>query len=230
MGKRISPHRSIHDDAFTLVELLVVITIIVILAAMLFPAVQSMRAKGMRTKTEEILKKVDSAIRLYSNDMGHYPYVRGAWLDGDQTNAWAIHENNCRLLKDSVGTTANTMRYLARGDLAVTDTQEFYIDSWGKSLVYVYVYPTASYATLTPGGYVIDRSKLSANNNYGRPYAGAIGSGKNDAPTPKQGYLFEFELWSAGQDKCFTNLRGRACTITGHSGCERDNVTVTPWE
>ncbi|MCX7933674.1 MAG: type II secretion system GspH family protein, partial [Planctomycetota bacterium] len=56
---------------FTMVELLVVITIIVILAAILFPAVQSMRTKGMRTKTEEILKKVESAIKLYSNDMGH---------------------------------------------------------------------------------------------------------------------------------------------------------------
>src|SRR3989339_150089 len=148
--------------AFTLVEMLIVIIIVVILAALLFPAAMAMRNRAAKAKTQAVLKKVEAAIRQYSNDQGAYPFMGGradgsqtrtlydAWLDGDQlpTNqAWTRPQENARLLYDLLNNI-----YLKAGDVASTmsdsgtvyvGTQNpgaFYVDSWGKPLIYIYVH------------------------------------------------------------------------------------------
>ena len=55
-------------EGFTLVELLVVITIIIILAAILFPVFARARAKAMQTKCINNLKQMGQAIAMYEDD------------------------------------------------------------------------------------------------------------------------------------------------------------------
>src|SRR6185295_2236128 len=56
------------SQAFTLVELLVVLGIIVVLDALLFPTLASARAKGKRTVCISNLKQVNLAVRMYAED------------------------------------------------------------------------------------------------------------------------------------------------------------------
>lgn len=65
--------------AFTLVEVLVVLGIIALLAALLIPAVNGMRAKGRTAKSVSQLGQIYSAIcqHVVDND-GNFPYAFGA--------------------------------------------------------------------------------------------------------------------------------------------------------
>ena len=59
--------------AFTLVELLVVIAVIAILAAMIIPIAGSIRAKSTISRAQAELKKLETEIEAYQHKRGIYP-------------------------------------------------------------------------------------------------------------------------------------------------------------
>ena len=77
--KRIRNIRS-----FTLIELLIVISIIAILAAMLLPALNSARKKAQSASCLSKHKQIGIGILMYVNDYEYYPIasnasIRGKW-------------------------------------------------------------------------------------------------------------------------------------------------------
>jgi prepilin-type N-terminal cleavage/methylation domain-containing protein len=63
--------------AFTLVELLVVITIIVVLAGIIFPVALSMAGKGAETKCMMQLKELSRGLMIYKSENKKYPPYSG---------------------------------------------------------------------------------------------------------------------------------------------------------
>jgi len=66
--------------AFTLVELLVVISVISMLSSVIIVNVQSARAKSRDAVREQQLRQIDNATQMYIQDKGHAPYL-GAKLE-----------------------------------------------------------------------------------------------------------------------------------------------------
>lgn len=67
--------REFTRSAFTLVEILVVVGIIAILAAILFPAFSIARAKARSASCQSNLKQIGAAMAMYIGDHERYPYA-----------------------------------------------------------------------------------------------------------------------------------------------------------
>jgi prepilin-type N-terminal cleavage/methylation domain-containing protein len=63
-----------HRHGFTVIELLAVITIISILSGMVMSMMSTAQRTAKRTSTQSVMRKVDTAIRLFKSDFRVYPY------------------------------------------------------------------------------------------------------------------------------------------------------------
>ena len=95
--------RNRHNDiAFTVIELLEVIAIIGILAAMLMPALSVAKASARRTNCLGNLRQISLGVHLYAADNGdRFPAVRNVTADSLNTNDCGVFYK--RLMKSYVG-------------------------------------------------------------------------------------------------------------------------------
>lgn len=87
---------------FTLVELLIVMAIILLLTAILFPAVTGAKKSALIAKTQSDIKMLHSAINAFKNEYDRYP------LHGTEHSARAdIEYDNEKLMKTLLGNDEN---------------------------------------------------------------------------------------------------------------------------
>jgi prepilin-type N-terminal cleavage/methylation domain-containing protein len=79
LGNRPSPHCIFGRRAFTLVEMLVVISIIAVLAALLLPAIQMAREAARKAQCSNNLKNLALAMQQFDQAKGQYPASRTFW-------------------------------------------------------------------------------------------------------------------------------------------------------
>lgn len=88
-------------NGFTLVELLVVITVIAILAALLLPVLSRAKAKAQRTTCSDNLRQINLGIRLYSDDSNDASPSPGS--AASPTNFETLYSGYKQMIKNYVG-------------------------------------------------------------------------------------------------------------------------------
>src|SRR3954447_21606630 len=72
-------------NGFTLLELLVVIAIIVVLAGLLFPAVQSVLERAKKVQAKNDLTQIVTAVNAFYTEYGRYPLPSSVTADSSAT-------------------------------------------------------------------------------------------------------------------------------------------------
>jgi prepilin-type N-terminal cleavage/methylation domain-containing protein len=71
-------------SGFTLIELIVVITIIIILAGLLFPAFRGVQDQAKRTQAKNDLTQIVTAVNAFYTEYGKYPLVTADTIYGPE--------------------------------------------------------------------------------------------------------------------------------------------------
>lgn len=68
------------QKGFTLIELMVVMSIIALLSSIIFASIKTVRENALITKTVSEMKSLQNAVELYKNNFGYYPDERNGDL------------------------------------------------------------------------------------------------------------------------------------------------------
>ncbi|MFW6154099.1 MAG: type II secretion system protein [Planctomycetota bacterium] len=104
--------------AFTLIELMIVIALMGVLAALVISVGSAVRAKAAETSTRAVLKAVQGAIETYTNTFGAPPDDEvnwrrdDGWLDDDQARKMAAAKANAYWLREQLGRHAEARKQL----------------------------------------------------------------------------------------------------------------------
>jgi prepilin-type N-terminal cleavage/methylation domain-containing protein len=89
-------------EGFTLVEMLVVIAVIAILAALLLPTISTAKRKAQRIACTSNLRQINLGVRMYSDD-SHDASPSPVWGGLAATNAPSLYSGYKALMKNYVG-------------------------------------------------------------------------------------------------------------------------------
>jgi prepilin-type N-terminal cleavage/methylation domain-containing protein/prepilin-type processing-associated H-X9-DG protein len=93
----MSPKHSAPKRAFTLIELLAVIAVIGILAAILIPAIGSVRKSAAATKTASNLRQIGAGVQMYANEHNFmFPNEDGRLVFSSKTFPQLGYQTNWR--------------------------------------------------------------------------------------------------------------------------------------
>ncbi|WP_168077168.1 type II secretion system major pseudopilin GspG [Caulobacter sp. SSI4214] len=117
------------DDGYTLTEMLVVVGVIALIAAVLVPTLmgQMQRARAKAAKVQ--LDNVASAVEMFRSDTGHYPTTAEGGLKALLNNGATIEGWTGPYLKDGKTLTDPWNRDIAYN--LATDGQSFTVQSLG---------------------------------------------------------------------------------------------------
>lgn len=119
--------------AFTLVEILVVISIIGLLAGLAFPAIQGAMNTAKKGKAKAEMQSIITALKAYQNEYGRMPdsAALGSNVEGDG-DSWfggLASQNLCWMLSgDNYG--QQNPRQIVFLELPATSTNGVFLDPW----------------------------------------------------------------------------------------------------
>lgn len=119
-----------NSNGFTLVELLVVITIIAILASLVLGAAGFIQKKGARNRAEAEIAAIAAALESYKADNGDYP---------SNNDSYTSPANNTNLVAALMPTNGSKVYFEFKTKYL---TNNNYLDPFG--IVYGYVYTNGS--------------------------------------------------------------------------------------
>ena len=190
-------------NGFTLLELLVVITIILVLTGLLFPAVQSVLGGAKKAQAKNDLTQIVTAVSAYYAEYGKYPIATDDTVLSDADTSRLF--NTLR----AIGSTADNPRQIAFISPPEDSTQLYpggkigsdgrFCDPWGTP-----------YKVAIDGDY----SGFIAN-----PYGGSGGAG---ADPVRQGVI----AWSLGKNGAL----GGGGVESGMSGTYTGSGDVISWQ
>ncbi|HPP66699.1 MAG TPA: type II secretion system protein GspG [bacterium] len=113
------------QSGFTLMEIVCVIVIISMLAAVSLPSIHKARNKAAIVKTKAIISSIEAAVLMYQTDMGNFPESNGSSQILIQALMGPFHDENWK---------GPYMRFKEKD----MDDAKNIIDSWGNPLIYEY--------------------------------------------------------------------------------------------
>jgi prepilin-type N-terminal cleavage/methylation domain-containing protein len=137
---------------FTLIELLTVIAIIVILAALLFPAVQTALRKGEAGQAQTDVASILSAVKAYYTEYGVWPVINANQGQADQSYRYGDNVSNADLFNvlrsinagPNTGYALNTRRIVFYDGKTTTRANAYGVgpdgvarDPWGNAYIVV---------------------------------------------------------------------------------------------
>lgn len=194
---------------FTLVELLVVVAIIGILAAILVPNVRQNLERAKVAKTKALISSLEYALAAYKNDFGKYPAsydLQGLFIalteqaktsyepDADEVRKF---EGGADYFADEANPSASTFLINALGNAGVPaeglvaqqDEEFVFVDAWNRPIYYI------SSDEYNPGGRK-DFRRGNSSRALDKPCAYELKDGKRFRPYKPT----SFQLISFGPD------------------------------
>jgi len=197
--------QAVKRSGFTLIELLVVVGIILVLMALVFPALTGARQRRQVLLASKQVKEIAAAAAAYYEQLNQYPPDRQSYATGGEksTDQYTLFNYLGRPVVDAkTGSVYGPYLIMPAGCIQVTGNNTMFVDPWGNpyefDAVHVIVDPATGNVT-----------------RVGEPYS----SGTLDADK-----RWDVKVWSWGPDKAMTNGSNTG-KDKGSAPNDQDNIT-----